>query len=112
MPGLTMVLLFAVATTILTVSPGPGVLYVAARSVAQGRRAGFASMLGIESGEIMWIVAAAIAVAIDSTYVLTAAAISGRLIRSPLAQRRTGRAAAATYLALGLAAAASGFRKP
>lgn len=207
MPGLTTVLLFAVATTILTVSPGPGVLYVAARSVAQGRRAGFASMLGIESGEIMWIVAAAtgvaallsasvagltalrfagaayliflgvqrwrqvekfsvprpaplgrifaqgfvtqllnpkvavffvaflpqflnpaqqiapqvivlgiiyiaIAVAIDSTYVLTAAAISGRLIRSPLAQRRTGRAAAATYLALGLAAAASGFRKP
>src|SRR5438477_4411327 len=63
MPGLTTVLLFAVATTILTVSPGPGVLYVAARSVAQGRRAGFASMLGIESGEIMWIVAAATGVA-------------------------------------------------
>src|SRR3989442_183972 len=63
MPGLTTVLLFAVATTILTVSPGPGVFYVAARSVAQGRRAGFASMLGIESGEIVWIIAAATGIA-------------------------------------------------
>src|SRR5207253_760200 len=61
---------------------------------------------------VLGILYIAIAVAIDSTYVLTAAAISGRLIQSPLAQRRTGRAAAATYLALGLATAASGFRKP
>ncbi|TMC80909.1 MAG: LysE family translocator [Chloroflexi bacterium] len=63
MPGLTTILLFALATFILTVSPGPGVLYVTARSLAQGRRAGFASMFGIEAGEVVWIAAAATGVA-------------------------------------------------
>ena len=60
---LTTVLLFALATFLLTVSPGPGVLYVTARSLAQGRRAGFASMFGIEFGEVVWIAAAATGVA-------------------------------------------------
>src|SRR2546428_10797419 len=60
---LTTVLLFALATFLLTVSPGPGVLYVTARSLAQGRRAGFASMFGIELGEVVWIAAAATGVA-------------------------------------------------
>jgi hypothetical protein len=36
--------LFGIATFILTVSPGPGVLYVTARSLAQSRRAGFLSI--------------------------------------------------------------------
>lgn len=52
-------LLFALATLLLTASPGPGVLYVTARSVAQGRRAGFVSMFGIESGEVVWLAATA-----------------------------------------------------
>src|SRR5437899_12040239 len=60
---MTTVLLFALATFLLTVSPGPGVLYVTARSLAQGRRAGFASMFGIEFGEVVWIAAAATGVA-------------------------------------------------
>ncbi len=55
--------LFGIATFILTVSPGPGVLYVTARSLAQGRRAGFLSMLAIEAGEVVWIAAAATGVA-------------------------------------------------
>ena len=59
MASLTTVLLFALATFILTVSPGPGVLYVSARALSQGRRAGFASMFGIESGEVIWLAAAA-----------------------------------------------------
>ena len=63
MPSTTTVLLFALATFLLTVSPGPGVLYVMARSLAQGRRAGFASMFGIEFGEVAWIAAAATGVA-------------------------------------------------
>ena len=63
MPGLTTLLLFGLATFILTISPGPGVLYVTARSLAQGRRAGFASMFGIEAGEVVWIAAAATGVA-------------------------------------------------
>ncbi len=42
----------------MTASPGPGVLYVAARSLSRGRRAGMAPMLGIESGDLVWMVAA------------------------------------------------------
>ena len=207
MPSPTTVLLFALATALLTVSPGPGVLYVTARSLAQGRRAGFASMFGIELGEVVWIIAAAtgvaallsasltaltalrfagaayliylgiqrwrhveavqdprpaplrrifaqgfitqilnpkvavffvaflpqflntaqpiapqvavlgavyiaIAIAIDATYVLAASAVSRRFTRSRAAQRNTSRVAAATYVALGVAAAATGVRKP
>src|SRR5438034_4945568 len=63
MPHLTTLLFFAVATLVITASPGPGVIYVAARSLSQGRRAGFASMFGIESGEVVWLAAAATGVA-------------------------------------------------
>ena len=207
MPSDTTLVLFALATFLLTVSPGPGVLYVTARSLAQGRRAGFASMFGIEFGEVVWIAAAAtgvaallsasvtaldalrfagaaylvylgiqrwrqagavtaplpaplgriflqgfvtqllnpkvavffiaflpqflnttqaiapqvmvlgivyiaIAIAVDAAYVLAAAAVSRRFMRSRVAQIRTGRVAAATYVALGLAAAATGVSKP
>jgi threonine/homoserine/homoserine lactone efflux protein len=205
-PSLTTFLLFALATFLLTVSPGPGVLYVTARTLAQGRTAGFASMFGIESGEVVWLAAAAtglaaflsasagalgvlrwagavylvylgvqrwrradeppatrsarlarvfgqgvltqifnpkvavffvaflpqfldpaqpiapqvaalgavyiaIAVAVDVTYVLAASAVAERLLRSASARRRTARASAATYVALGLAAAASGVER-
>ena len=54
----------------------------------------------------------AIAIVIDATYVLAAAAVSRRYLRSRAAHRTTARVAAATYLALGLAAAATGVRKP
>ena len=207
MPAPTTLLLFALATFLLTVTPGPGVLYVTARSVSQGRRAGFASMFGIETGEVAWIIAAAtgvaavlsastqaldvlrfggagylvylgiqrwreverpatpeparlsrvfiqgvvtqlvnpkvavffvaflpqflnpsepiapqvaflgavyvaVAVAVDTSYVLAASAVSARFMRSATAQRRSGRIAAGTYVALGLAAAASGIKRP
>jgi len=207
MPGPATIFFFALATFILTISPGPGVLYVAARSLAQGRRAGFASMFGIEAGEVVWIAAAAtgvaavlaasvsaltflrfagaayliflgiqrwrdagasdtpeaaglgrifaqgfvtqilnpkvavffvaflpqflnpaqpigpqvavlgavyigIAIVVDASYVLSAAALSRRFIESTAARRRTGRVAGASYIALGLAAAATGVKKP
>lgn len=64
MPALSSNLLFfALATLLLTASPGPGVLYVTARSLSQGRRAGFASMFGIESGEVVWLAAAGTGIA-------------------------------------------------
>ena len=59
-PGLLAV--FALATFVLTVTPGPGVLYVIGRSVGGGRRAGLASMLGIESGEAVYIAGAALGI--------------------------------------------------
>jgi threonine/homoserine/homoserine lactone efflux protein len=200
-------LLFALATLLLTASPGPGVLYVTARSLSQGRRAGFVSMFAIESGEIVWIAAAgtglaallaasvsaltilrfagaayliylgvqrwrhaeeiatpgrdrlgrifvqgfltqifnpkvavfavaflpqfldparpigpqvlvlgviyiAVAIGVDLCYVLAASAVANRFMRSRLARKRASRAAAATYLALGVTAAATGVRQP
>ena len=51
-----------------------------------------------------------VAVVVDVLYVLAAARVSGWLLRSPVAQRRSGRAAAATYFALGIAAAFSGVK--
>jgi threonine/homoserine/homoserine lactone efflux protein len=206
-PGLTTMLLFGLATFLLTISPGPGVLYVVARSLSQGRRAGFASMVGIESGEVVWLAAAAsgvaallaasvsaltilrfagaayliflgiqrwreadapirqeparvgrvfaqgfvtqllnpkvavffvaflpqflnpaqpiapqvavlgaiyvsIAIAVDASYVMSAAALSRRFAQSAVARRRTGRIAAVSYVALGVAAAATGVKKP
>ena len=202
----TTVLLFALATFLLTVSPGPGVLYVVARTLSQGRKAGFASMFGIESGEVVWLAATAtglaallaasvsaltflryagaayliylgvqrwrtaetfaapapariptifaqgvitqilnpkvavffiaflpqflnpslpigsqvallgvvyvaVAVMVDVTYVLTASAVARRFMNSRVAQRRTGRLAAVTYFALGVAAAATGTKR-
>jgi len=200
-------LLFALATLLLTASPGPGVLYVTARSIAQGRRAGFASMFGIESGELLWLAATAtglaallaasaaalnvlrfagaayliylgiqrwrnaeevvapsrerlgrifaqglvtqlvnpkvavffiaflpqflspnepiapqvlvlgviyiaVALVVDVTYVLSASALGSRFLRGALARKRAGRAAAVTYVALGVTAAATGVRQP
>jgi len=207
MPGPTTLLLFALATFLLTVTPGPGVLYVTASSLSQGRRAGFASMFGIESGVVVWLAAAAtgvaavlsastqaldvlrfagaayliylgvqrwrevdrpatpaparlsrvfaqgfvtqlvnpkvavffiaflpqflnpsapialqvlvlgvvyvaVALVVDTSYVLAASAVAGRFMGSRIAQRRSGRIAAGTYVVLGVAAAATGIKRP
>ena len=42
--------LFLVATLALNLTPGPDMLYVAARSIGEGRRAGIVSALGIAAG--------------------------------------------------------------
>lgn len=52
--------LFVVASLVLLLTPGPAVLYVVARSLAQGRAAGLVSVLGIHLGTIVHIGAAAI----------------------------------------------------
>src|SRR5215510_4356879 len=62
MPDPRLVAVFALATFVLTVTPGPGVLYVVGRSVQGGRRSGLASMLGIETGEAVYIAGAALGI--------------------------------------------------
>jgi threonine/homoserine/homoserine lactone efflux protein len=62
MPDPRLVGVFALATFVLTVTPGPGVLYVVGRSVGGGRRTGLASMLGIETGEAVYIAGAALGI--------------------------------------------------
>ena len=41
---------FLLASAALAVSPGPGMLYIVTRTLAQGRRAGFASVAGVALG--------------------------------------------------------------
>jgi len=43
---------FLVASFILAVTPGPGVFYVVTRSIAQGKRAGLASVAGVGLGNL------------------------------------------------------------
>jgi threonine/homoserine/homoserine lactone efflux protein len=62
MPDLDTLVLFAGASIVLLVIPGPSVLYVVTRSVAQGRRAGAVSVLGVGLGNFSHAVAAAIGV--------------------------------------------------
>jgi threonine/homoserine/homoserine lactone efflux protein len=62
MPDPRLLGVFALATFVLTVTPGPGVLYVVGRSVGGGRRTGLASMLGIETGEAVYIAGAALGI--------------------------------------------------
>jgi threonine/homoserine/homoserine lactone efflux protein len=61
-PDATTLGLFAVAAVILLVTPGPAVLYIVARSVEQGRRAGIVSALGIQAGTLVHVAAAAFGV--------------------------------------------------
>ncbi len=62
--------LFLTATLVLLLTPGPAVLYIVARSVDQGRRAGLVSVLGIEAGNLFHAIAAGLGV---SAILLTSA---------------------------------------
>jgi threonine/homoserine/homoserine lactone efflux protein len=53
-------LLFLTAAIILLVIPGPAVLYIVARSVDQGRRAGLASSCGIATGGLVHVLGATV----------------------------------------------------
>ena len=60
MPDLTHVGLFVGAALALLMTPGPAVLYIVTRSVGRGRRAGLVSVLGICSGTLVHVAAAAL----------------------------------------------------
>ena len=53
-------LAFFSAAVALTVSPGPDVIYVLSRTVAQGRKIGLASVAGVGTGALIHSVAAAV----------------------------------------------------
>src|ERR1043165_557623 len=59
-PGATNIGLFVGAALVLLLDPGPAVLYIVARSVAQGLMAGFVSDLGIHSATLVHVLAAAL----------------------------------------------------
>lgn len=58
MPEPSTLVLFVAAALVLLVTPGPAVLYVVARSVEQGPKAGFVSSLGLGVGGFVHVLAA------------------------------------------------------
>lgn len=62
MPNWSTLSLFVTAALVLVFMPGPNTLYVIARSVQQGRMAGFVSSLGIQAGSLFHVAAAAFGV--------------------------------------------------
>jgi len=60
MPELHTLLVFGAASLVLIVIPGPGVIYIVTRSLGQGRSAGLVSVLGVEAGNMVHVVAASV----------------------------------------------------
>ncbi len=94
---------FVVAALALLLVPGPAVLYVVARSIQEGRRAGLVSVLGIHVGTLAHIAAATLglsALVVSSAVAFTAVKIAGAVYLVGLGlwtlfsrQRRAGRRA-------------------
>ena len=74
MPDVASLLGFIAASLIVLLLPGPGVLYVVARSAAQGRRAGLVSVLGLSAGALVHVAAATLGL---SALLLTSATAFG-----------------------------------
>ncbi|HYS13249.1 MAG TPA: LysE family translocator [Burkholderiaceae bacterium] len=82
LPGWPLLSAFLAASFILAVTPGPGVFYIVTRSVMQGRRHGFASVLGVALGNLGNAVGASIGLAAlfaISTVAFTAVKYAGAL---------------------------------
>lgn len=80
MPPLSIVPVFALASLALLLIPGPSVLYVVGRSGSQGRRAGLVSVLGVHTGTVFHVLAAAVglsALVMASTVMFTAVKLLG-----------------------------------
>ena len=60
MPDLNSLISFAVASVALLVIPGPAVIYIVNRSVADGRQIGLAAVVGLELGTFMHVLAATV----------------------------------------------------
>ena len=80
MPSLDTLPVFVAASLALLVIPGPAVLYIVARSSAQGQRAGLVSVLGVHTGSIVHVVAAVAglsAIVLASSVAFTAVKVVG-----------------------------------
>jgi threonine/homoserine/homoserine lactone efflux protein len=79
-PELSSLAVFVVAALALLIVPGPAVVYIVARSIHQGRRAGLVSVLGIHVGTLVHIAAATVglsALVVSSAVAFTAVRIAG-----------------------------------
>jgi threonine/homoserine/homoserine lactone efflux protein len=71
MPGLDLLIPFAIATALFAYFPGPALLYTAAQTIARGRQAGFMAALGIHLGCYLHVIAAALGLSAVLHYVPT-----------------------------------------
>ncbi|PPD13920.1 MAG: RhtB family transporter [Methylobacterium sp.] len=62
MPDLTQLALYVAAAFLLAITPGPGIFYVAARTLAGGRAEGIASSFGTGLGGMVHVVAGSLGV--------------------------------------------------
>jgi threonine/homoserine/homoserine lactone efflux protein len=74
MPDTTSLLAFVAAALVVLLIPGPGVMYVLARSLSQGQRAGLVSVLGLSAGAFVHVIAATVGL---SALLLASAAAFG-----------------------------------
>jgi len=91
--------LFALAALALLVIPGPAVLFIVARSVEHGRRGGLVSVLGIHTGTLVHVTAAAVglsAILMRSATVFTTVKLVGAAYLIGLGVRRLLRPVRAT----------------
>src|SRR5690349_6354849 len=59
MMGSQSFLLFLAAALLVAITPGPGILYIAARTLAGGRTEGLASSVGLGLGGLVHVIAGA-----------------------------------------------------
>ncbi len=93
---------FLAASFVLAVTPGPGVLYIVTRTLAQGRAAGIGSVAGVACGNFLNAVGAAVGLAALfalSSFAFTLVKFAGaaylvwlgvRMLRAPAAPERRG----------------------
>jgi threonine/homoserine/homoserine lactone efflux protein len=62
MPEPHTLLVFGAASVVFLAIPGPAVIYIVSRSLAEGRRAGIVSALGIQAGGLIHVTAATVGV--------------------------------------------------
>jgi threonine/homoserine/homoserine lactone efflux protein len=88
-PDCSALAVFSIAAIVLLVISGPAVLYIVAQSVNRGRIAGLVSMLGVQTGALVHVIAAT-------------AGLSALLVRSALAFSAVKYAGAAYLVFLGV----------
>lgn len=69
MPGLDLLIPFALATAVFAYMPGPALLYTAAQTMAGGRRAGLMAAFGLHLGGYVHVLAAALGLSAILDYV-------------------------------------------
>jgi len=77
MLSFTTIILFSIASIVITITPGPDMLYIATRSVSQDRRAGLVSVLGVHTGVFVHTIAAVLGI----SALIEASAVAFNLVR-------------------------------